>query len=116
VVSKAWKRLGDMQLVWRGRVGLTARVVFFDEDGSGDPYASPASADDGLVVLDGRVLVRRLVRHARSASKGGVAHRPQPSQRLLLAGDTARRRADRSGAWEVTCWRLGERSVTPRTR
>lgn len=47
-VSKAWKRLEDMELISRGRVGRTARVVLLMEDGSGEDYTRPVTAEDGL--------------------------------------------------------------------
>lgn len=45
-VSKAWKRLEDMELISRGRSGRRARVVLLKEDGQGDDYVRPLTADD----------------------------------------------------------------------
>jgi DNA-binding transcriptional ArsR family regulator len=45
-VSRAWKRLEDLQLVSRSRRGRTAVVTLLREDGSGDPYTYLGSRGD----------------------------------------------------------------------
>jgi DNA-binding transcriptional ArsR family regulator len=45
-VSKALRRLKDHQLITTDRVGRESRITLLNEDGHGDPYIRPATADD----------------------------------------------------------------------
>jgi hypothetical protein len=46
MISKIWKRLGDMKLISRDRVGRRASVTLLREDGSGLPYDHPVQTSD----------------------------------------------------------------------